>query len=623
MTESRSYQRFFAELKRRKVFRAAGLYGAGAFAVLQLADIVFPAIGLPEEAITWLVALSLVGLPVALVLAWTFDVTSGGMRRTETAETAELEAITMQPRSQRWPAGILALVGIALLMLGSWWVGMRSSGAEAPAGPEATVASAALQAEPVESIAVLPFVNIGGAPEDEPFSDGLTEELGNALAQIDGLRVAARSSAFSFKDRDVDVREVGETLGVSSVVEGSVRRSGGSVRISAQLSRTSDGFRLWSDSWERDLTAANVFAIQDEITADIAGALTRELRPGAQSAFMARRTEDLEAYDLYLLGRHRWATRDGAAIHEAIDYYDQAIARDSGFALAWAGLADAWSVLPFYDPAVPGRDVYPSARAAAERALLLEPDLAEANAARGIIATEYEFDLETGRILLGRATDLNPNYAQAHAWYCEVLVLSGDDEGALVPCRKAVELDPVGLIPNLLLSVPLSGLGRRQEALGQIDRTLALHPGVAMARFFHAGLLLQQGLSSAAAESLEALGRAAGFSDPGSLRQIAEAWPGTEPSPAAVEAVRRMEREVGRGQYYLAALYDWAGSEQEAVRVVEEAVEDLNPWLGIAAVFPEYDGLRDNPDFQAILAGKGLPNGNTAWRTKAASASAD
>ena len=622
MTEPPSYQRFFAELKRRKVFRAAGLYGAGAFAVLQLADIVFPAVGLSEEAITWLVALSLLGLPVALLLAWTFDLTSGGMQRTEMAETAELEAITMQPRSQRWPAGILALVGIALLMLGSWWVGMRSSGAEAVPREEASRA-APVGAEPVESIAVLPFVNIGGEAEDEPFSDGLTEELGNALAQIEGLQVAARSSAFAFKDRGVDVREVGEALGVTSVVEGSVRRAGGIVRISAQLSRTSDGFRLWSDSWERELTAANVFAIQDEITADIAGALTRQLRPGAASAFQARRTEDLAAYDLYLLGRHRWATRDAAAIREAIGYYEQAITRDSGFALAWAGLADAWGVLPFFDPGVPGKDAFPPALVAAERALVLEPDLAEANAARGIMATEYEFDLKAGRRLLGRAIDLNPNYAQAWAWYCETVVLSGDDAGALESCRTAVELDPVGLIPNLLLSVPLSGLGQRKEALAQVDRTLDLHPDVAMARFFHAGLLLQEGLSVAAAESLEALGRAVGFSDPGSLRQIASVWPGVPPSPEAIEVVRRMERELGGGQYYLAALYDWAGSEPDAVRVVEQAVADLQPWLGIAAIFPEYDGLRDNPAFQAILERKGLPNGNTAWRERSARAPTD
>ncbi len=395
------YQRFFAELKRRKVFRALALYGAGAFAVLQLADIVLPAIGFSERALTWLVVACLLGLPLAAFLAWTFDVTSAGMLRTAVADSREIEAITSQPRSQRWSAGLLALTGIGLLMAASWWIGLRSSGG----GSEAEEAAGA----GIESVAVLPFANIGGDPEDEPFSDGLAEELGNTLAQVEGLRVAARSSAFAFKGRDVDVRRVGEELGVGSIVEGSVRRAGGTVRISAQLSRTSDGFRLWSDSWERALTAANVFAIQDEITSEIARALTRELRPEAMLGFSGRRTTDLQAYDLYLLGRHRWATRDAGAVREAIEYYEQAIARDSGFALAWAGLADAWEVLPFYDRTVGGLEAYPHAVRAADRALALAPDLAEANAARGILATEYELDLEAGERLLSHALTLNPN----------------------------------------------------------------------------------------------------------------------------------------------------------------------------------------------------------------------
>ena len=622
MTESPAHQRFFAELKRRKVFRSAALYGAGAFAVLQVADIVFPAIGLPDSAITWLVVLCMLGLPVAVFLAWTFDLTSDGMHRTEVAESAELEAIAMQPRSQRWPAGILALVGIGLLMLGSWWVGMRSSGLE-PASDPAAVSIDARPVDSVESIAVLPFVNIGGNPSDEPFSDGLTEELGNALAQIEGLQVAARSSAFAFKDRDVGVRQVGRELGVGSIVEGTVRRSGGTVRVSAQLSRTSDGFRLWSNSWERELTAANVFAIQDEITEDIARALTRELRPGAATAISARRTEDLEAYDLYLLGRHRWATREVSAIREAIGYYEQAIARDSGFALAWAGLADAWGVLPFYDRTLTGAVAYPEAVYAADRALSLEPDLAESNAARGIIATEYEFDLAAGAGLLERAIELNPNYSQAYAWHCETLAISGDDARALDQCLRALELDPVGLIPNMLLSVPLAGLGRGEEALEQIEATLGLYPTVTMAHFLAAGQHFEANQADAAAQALDALGRNEGFSDPSSLRLVAESWPGSDDSPVAVEAVRQMERELGGGLYYLAALYDWAGSERDAMRVVEEAVDARNPWLGMAAVFPEFDGLRDNAEFQAVLSGLGLPNGTTAWRERVARSAGD
>ena len=613
MTEPPGYQRFLAELRRRRVFRAAALYGAGTFAVLQLADIVFPALGLPDTVITWLVAASVIGLPIAVLLAWTFEFSPEGMRRTGIARTGEIEAITSQPRSQRWPAGILALLGIGLLMLGSWWVGVRTSDDETERSP-VVVASA----EELESVAVLPFANIGGNPEDEPFSDGLAEELGNALAQIEGLQVAARSSAFAFKERDVDVRQVGEELGVGSVVEGSVRRSGGTVRVSAQLSRTSDGFRLWSNTWERELTAANVFAIQDEITSDIAQALTRELKPDAATAISARRTENLEAYDLYLLGRHRWATRDVEAVREAIGYYEQAIARDSGFALAWAGLADAWGVLPFFDPTLTGREAFPQAVRAADRALELAPELAEANAARGIVATEYEFDFEAGERLLERAVELNPNYAQAHAWLCETVNISGREAAALPSCERALRLDPVGLIPNLLQGVPLAALGRNDEAMAHLDRTLALFPGVTMAHFLKAGLLLRLDRPADAAQHLEALGRIEGFSDPAALLTVAQAYPGDSPDEEAIAAVRALEEETGSGLYYVAALYDWAGSEDDAVRVVEDGLDALNPWQGMAAVFPEYDGLRGNQRFQEILGELGFPNGSSSYRARVA-----
>jgi TolB-like protein len=595
--------RLLAELRRRKVFRATALYGAAAFGLLQAADIVLPAIGVPENAVTLLVVVVLAGFPVAVFVAWTFDLTSGGLRRTGAADSGELDAILAQPRRQRWPAGILGLLGIGLLTFGAWWTGARSGAARSEAPAE----------EGLESVAVLPFVNFGD-PEDEPFVDGLAEELGNTLAQIEGLRVAARSSAFVFKGRDVDARAIGRELGVGSIVEGSVRRAGGTVRISAQLSRTSDGFRLWSETWERELTAANVFAIQDEITADIALALTRELRPEARAVLEGRRTANLEAYDLYLLGRHRWATRRVDAVREAIGHYEEAIALDSSYALAWAGLADAWSVLPFYDGRLPGRVAYPQAARAADRALALAPELAEANAARGIIATEYEQDLARGERLLETAVERNPSYAQAWAWLCETRATSGRDAEALPACERAVELDPLGVVPNLLLTIPLAGLGRTEEALAQQKRALAIFPDVTFSQFMHAGLLLPAGRIGEAEASLEELGRIEGAPDPAALGRVARAWPGTVPSLPAIEAVRALEAETGPGLYFLAGLYDWAGSEEDAVRVVRDAVAAQNPWIGMAAVFPMYDGLRENPEFGRILAGQGLPNGNTAYR---------
>lgn len=611
---TRSWARLLADFKRRKVFRAIAFYGAGVFGLLQLADIVFPALGLPDQAVIWLMVLCLAGFPFAVFAAWTFDLTGHGMERTGAAGDEELEAILAQPRIQRWLAGVLGLIGVVLLTTGAWWTGMRVG--EERIGPGAAFAAEAANEAPVGFIAVLPFASIGDA-EDQSFSDGLAEELGNALSQVEGLRVASRTSSFAFKGRDVDVRTIGRDLRVGAVVEGSVRRSSGRVRVSVQLSRTSDGFRLWSEVLERELTAANVFAIQDELTTEIARALTRELRPDAATLLAERRTADLEAYDLYLQGRHRWATREPTSIREAMDFYEQAIDRDSTFALAWAGLADAWGVLPFYDRTVTGQVAYPRALGAAQRALGLAPDLAEARAARGIIATEYESDPAMGERYLRRAIALNPNYDQAHAWLCETLAIDGRDDDALPACRRAVELNPLGPIANLLLAVPLSGLGRHEEALAQVRRTLALDPDITLARLMEAGLLLRLGRTNRAAESLEALARAEGAPDP-ALRTVARTYTGTAPSPAAIDAVRGLEERTGPGLYFVAVLYSWAGSTSDAVRVVEAASEARNPWIGLAAVFGEYDGLRQDPRFAEILRTLGLPNGNTAYRGRAA-----
>lgn len=610
---TQSWPRLLADFKRRKVFRSIAFYGAGAFGLLQLADIVFPALGLPEGAVTWLIVLCLAAFPLAVFTAWNFDLTGHGMERTAAAREEELEAILAQSRAKRWPAGLLGLFGVVLLVSGAWWTGIRA-GEELAAAPG--IVGVPSEARPIGFIAVLPFVSIGD-PENQAFTDGLSEELSNALSQVEGLSVAARTSAFAFKGRDVDARTIGQDLGVGAIVEGSVRRSSERVRVSVQLSRTSDGFRLWSQVLERELTAANVFAIQDELTDEIAGALTRELRPEATTLLEERRTPDLEAYDLYLKGRHEWATRDPSSIRDAIGYYEQAIARDSSFALAWVGLADAWSVLPFYDRTVTGIVAYPEALRGVERALGLAPDLAEARAARGIIATEYESDPQTGERYLRRAIELNPNYAPAHAWLCETLAIAGRDAEALPACRRAVELNPLGPAANLLLAVPLAGLGRDDEALAQVRRTLDLDPNITLARLMEAGFLLRLGRPDRAAASLEALARGEGAPDR-ALRSVARAYPGTDPSPQAIDAVRVLEQKTGPGLFYVATLYAWAGSPSDAVRVIETAVARRNPWIGLAAVFSEYDGLREDPRFTEILEELGLPNGNTAYRERVA-----
>ncbi len=310
---SHAYQRFFAELKRRKVFRVAAVYGAASFAILEASDILFPRIGLPEWTVTFVAVLALLGFPVALVLAWVYERTPAGMRRTEEAETGELEAIAAAPARSRWPVGLAAAIGTALLLLGSWWALGRPS----PAGTKAA-ADSGRQAGVYQSIAVLPFANMSEDASDEYFSDGLTEELLNALARVPDLKVAGRTSSFVYKGENKDLREIGEALGVETILEGSVRRAGGRVRVTAQLIDAADGFHVWSSDWDRELTADNVFDIQDEIAGSVAEALATGMAPdvgapagaGTVATWSGRvpalvRTADLETYDLYLLGRQR------------------------------------------------------------------------------------------------------------------------------------------------------------------------------------------------------------------------------------------------------------------------------------------------------------------------------
>ncbi|UCF19192.1 MAG: hypothetical protein JSU87_14895 [Gemmatimonadota bacterium] len=252
MANSTRYQKFMAELKRRHVLRVVAVYAAAAFAVMGAADFLVPTLQLPDVLARSVAFTAIVGFPFAVALAWVFDLTSQGVVRTDPATSDELEAIVAESRTRRWGAGILALVATVVFFGGGWWV-LRDT-------PEAPAASRAAAGQ---SIAVLPFVTLSDDPQDVYFSDGLAEEVMSALDRIPNLQVAARTSSFAFRGRNVDVRQIGEELGVATVLEGSVRRSGDQVRVRARLIDATHGFRLWAASYERELT--DIFAVQDEL----------------------------------------------------------------------------------------------------------------------------------------------------------------------------------------------------------------------------------------------------------------------------------------------------------------------------------------------------------------------
>ena len=495
------YQRFFAELKRRRVFRVMAVYGAVAFVVLQVADIALPGLGLPEWTITLILALTILGFPITIVLAWALETTPEGVKRTAKAAPGEITEIVAAPAAKRWTSGLLALLGVCALVAGAWWVGRSTapgaeeSAANAPGADAQTadalaatagaaeaqgtrdakilqLAYADLSADSRPSIAVLPFADMSPGGDQGYFADGMTEELLNTLAKIRQLRVAGRTSSFAYKGQNKDLREIGRELGVRYVVEGSVRKQDDRLRITAQLVDAGDNFHLWSDSYDR--TMDDVFAIQEEIAEAIAAQLQVSLGLEEGSALTAP-IADLTAYDMYLTARARMRER-GPGVHEAVRLFEAVVARDSTWAPGWAGLAQAYSLVPFYIPGAVTGNIEPeawepalaAAEEAAVRALTLDPNIAGAEVALGnVFRDRWEWDRAESHYL--RALEIDPDDVEAHQQYAEMLAGMGRGDEALRSARRAVALDPTSAIRLNALGYVLQQNDRGEESIPQLE----------------------------------------------------------------------------------------------------------------------------------------------------------
>jgi len=469
----KSYQQFFAELKRRHVFRVAAIYGIVSFGVLQAADLMLPRLGVPDWTVTFMVALVVLAFPVALILAWAFEVTPDGVMRTDDAAPGEIEAIVSAPASQRWPAGLMALLGVAALVGGTWWIARTTAPGPTVEPARANLISGMqlvdLSEDARPSIAVLPFVNMSADEEQEYFSDGMTEEILNTLAKIKELRVAGRTSAFAYKGENKDLREIGRELGVRHLIEGSVRKDGGQLRITAQLIDVADGSHLWTESYTRP--AANVFDIQIEIAEAIAEALKVPLGLDA-AADLVTPTADLEAYDLYLAGRSRLRER-GRGTLEAIDLFEAAIDRDSAWAPAWAGLAEAMEIslwMVEYD-STSFHTTLAEAERVARRALELQPRNSAALVALGSIHRDRMQWAEAERFYR-QALDLDPDNAEVHQQYGEWLEKQGRVAESVLSLDRAAALDPAPVRVSQLLFTLMMLDSRFDEAEELLDWAL-------------------------------------------------------------------------------------------------------------------------------------------------------
>jgi len=460
--------------------------------------------------------------------------------------------------------------------------------------------------ESAHSIAVLPFVNIGADPANEPFSDGMSEELITALAKVADLRVTARTSAFSFKGKAVDIREIGSKLNVSYVLEGSVRRAGPQLRVSAQLINAATGYHLWSDEYDRD--ARDVFTVQDEIARAIVEALRVKLSGAANATLVKPSTENPEAHDLYLQGRYFFAKRDSTSLRKAQDYFERAIQKDSSYALAWAGLSDAYSHTGVFGY-VPPRAVYAKAKTAALRALALDSALAEAHTSLGFIALFYDWDWPTAGRELDRALALDPRYPDAHLFHGWYFVATNRMDDAIREVQTAVNLDPFSSVNNARLASMLFLARRYDDVLAQSRRVMELdsmfqgHAG--RAELARAYLWLGR-----CAEALAAQEGRPGLAVAVWVGLLGYTYARCGRRAQALAELDRLGAEARQGRFVshlaLAMIHAGLGDNERALAELDSAYVERAWGMFTLRVDPAFDGLRADPRFSRLLKKVGL-----------------
>ena len=460
------------------------------------------------------------------------------------------------------------------------------------------VASTGARAAPAASIAVLPFANMSTDRENEFFAEGITEEIINALANVEGLRVASRTSAFAFKGREADIRRIGAQLGVATVLEGSVRRAASQLRVTAQLINVRDGYHMWSERYDREMV--DVFAIQDDIAQSIVATLKVKLGQ-SQPALVRASTTNLDAYNLFLEGRFHW-NRRSESLHAAERCFARAVELDPKFALAHSSLADTYNLLGFYRMIAP-RDAFTRATSSAQRAIELDPTLAEAHTSLGFALMLYHWDGVAAETSFKRSLSLNSAYPTAHHWYAEFLMSRGRTAEAVEEAQRAQELDPLGLIINTVRAMAHYFDRDFGRAVAEARRTLAMDQTFAP-------VLIWLGLAHLAADDRAEAIRVfeeerrltRDLSSTDAFRAVAHARSGDTGA-----AMRILEDLRVRAANRYVAAFDMAiiehaiGMHDEALASLERAVDERSVWLIWAEHDPLLDGMRSDPRYRSLL----------------------
>ncbi len=442
---------FFAELKRRNVYKVAIAYGAVAWLLTEVATQVFPFFEIPNWVVRLVVLVIIAGFPIAVVIAWAFELTPEGLKRTEIAD-AKYPLGRSPKRAWIYIVIIAGAISVGIFFLGRYTSPKQREANELPG----------------KSIGVLPFVDLSQAKDQEYFCDGISEEILDALAKVEGLRVVARTSSFSFKGKNADVAQIAQKLNVENVLEGSLRREGNRIRITAQLINARNGFHIWSETFERELQG--VFAVQDEITRSIVDALKIKLAVAPP----AHAEQNTEAYDLYLQGLYFSNKSDEEQLRKALSLFQRALDKDPTLARAWTGIAKAWYWLA--DAYLKPLDAYPAVESAATKALELNERDAEAHCYLSEAKRVLHWDLNGAERELKRALEIDVNSSSAHLVSAYVHSCSGDLEEVPREMHEAERLDPLSAIVSDSQADLYVNLDRLDDALSAAKRTLTIDP---------------------------------------------------------------------------------------------------------------------------------------------------
>jgi TolB-like protein/Flp pilus assembly protein TadD len=576
---------FFVELKRRNVYKVAVAYLVVAWLIAQAASLLLATFEAPPWAMKAFVVVVALGFPIALILSWAFEITPEGIKLESEIDPAK--SITRKT-GRKIIAFTAVVAAIAAALLVFQILRARSTSPSA-----ITITN--------KSIAVLPFDNLSRDPDNAYFCEGVQDEILTRLAKVADLKVISRTSTQHFKSAPENLPEIARKLGVMHILEGSVQKAGNQVRVNVQLISAMSDAHLWADTFDRQLT--DIFAVESEIAKTIAETLRAKITGSEKNSMAKAPTSSAEAYELYLKGRFFWNKRSGADLRKAIEYFNQAIALDPKFALAYAGLADSYMLLPNYDfGGTPVRESIAPARVAIEKALELDDSLAEAYASRGLLDT-VELQLERATIDFARAIELKPNYATAHHWQMLGQLALGRFEPAMAEAKRALELDPLSVIINADVSWMYACAHQFDEAEKRVRKTLEIDPHFFLAHYYLGGILQLRGhLKEAIPEFQKSVEL---NNDAYSIAMLGQAYARNGQKDEAEKILARLKEEAKSryvSPYAWALLYCGLGDKQRAIDELERAYEtgDTN-YVFVIKTDPSLDELRGNPRFEALV----------------------